>query len=127
MERFWTLKYLQQNGITELTATTFKEGPQGILVRADDLPLVLPVLGAQGLARGARVRVRLGAIDEITLDVSGTVIEQLDAVPAASADEGVEEDEDEAAAGPIAIAVDMDEAEAPAIPTSTASADNPTP
>jgi len=127
MERFWTLKYLQQNGITELTATTFKEGPQGILVRADDLPLVLPVLGAQGLARGARVRVRLGAIDEITLDVSGTVIEQLDAVTAASADEGVEEDEDEAAAGPIAIAVDMDEAEAPAIPTSTASADNPTP
>ena len=127
MERFWTLKYLQQNGITELTATTFKEGPQGILVRADDLPLVLPVLGAQGLARGARVRVRLGAIDEITLDVSGTVIEQLDAVPAASADEGAEEDEDEVAAGPIAIAVDMDEAEAPAIPTSTASADNPTP
>jgi len=128
MERFWTLKYLQQNNITELTATTFKEGPAGsFLVRADTLPLVLPVLGAQGLARGARVRVRLGAIDEITLDVSGTVIEQLDAVPAASADEGAEEDEDEVAAGPIAIAVDMDEAEAPAIPTSTASADNPTP
>ena len=127
MERFWTLKYLQQNHITELTATTFKEGPQGILVRADTLPLVLPVLGAQGLARGARVRVRLGAIDEITLDVSGTVIEQLDVVPAASADDTSEEDEDEVAAGPIAIAVDMDETDTPAVPTSAASADNPTP
>ena len=128
MERFWTLKYLQQNNITELTATTFKEGPAGsFLVRADDLPLVLPVLGAQGLARGARVRVRLGAIDEITLDVSGTVIEQLDVVPAASADDTSEEDEDEVAAGPIAIAVDMDETDTPAVPTSAASADNPTP
>ena len=128
MERFWTLKYLQQNHITELTATTFKEGPAGsFLVRADTLPLVLPVLGAQGLARGARVRVRLGAIDEITLDVSGTVIEQLDVVPAASADDTGEEDEDEVAAGPIAIAVDMDETDTPAVPTSAASADNPTP
>jgi exoribonuclease-2 len=128
MERFWTLKYLQQNHITELTATTFKEGPAGsFLVRADTLPLVLPVLGAQGLARGARVRVRLGAIDEITLDVSGTVIEQLDVVPAASADDTSEEDEDEVAAGPIAIAVDMDETDTPAVPTSAASADNPTP
>jgi exoribonuclease-2 len=59
MERFWTLKYLEQHGITELTATVFKEGPGGSwLVRADDLPLVFPVLGAQGLPRGARLRVR---------------------------------------------------------------------
>ena len=75
MERFWTLKHLEQAGITELTATLFKDN----LVRADTLPLVLPVLGADGLPRGAHVRVRLGAIDEITLDVSGTVIERLDA------------------------------------------------
>jgi hypothetical protein len=51
MERFWTLKYLHQQGITELTATAFREG----LVRADDLPLVLPVMGANNLPRGARV------------------------------------------------------------------------
>ena len=120
MERFWTLKYLQQNNITELTATTFKEGPAGsFLVRADTLPLVLPVLGAQGLARGARVRVRLGEIDEITLDIGGTVIEQLDVV-ASTAPES-EDDEDDSAAGPIAIAVDMDEAE-PATPAEPAAA-----
>jgi hypothetical protein len=39
---------------------------------------VFPVLGAQGLTRGARLRVRLGEVDEIALDVSGTVIERLD-------------------------------------------------
>lgn len=101
MERFWTLRYLQQQGITELTGTLFKEG----LLRADALPLVLPVTGAQTLPRGAAVRVRLGAIDEITLDVSASVIERLDQAPAAPDDE-----EDDAVAGPIAIAVDVDEA-----------------
>ena len=108
MERFWTLKYLQQHAITELTATVIKEGMGGgLLVRADDLPLVFPVLGVTGLPRGAHVRVRLGEIDEIALDVSGTLIERLDS-DAAAADDGAEDDE-EAVAGPIAIAVDMNE------------------
>lgn len=108
MERFWTLKYLQQHAITELTVTVIKEGMGGgLLVRADDLPLVFPVLGVTGLPRGAHVRVRLGEIDEIALDVSGTLIERLDS-DAAAADDGAEDDE-EAVAGPIAIAVDMNE------------------
>jgi len=111
MERFWTLKYLEQQGITELVATTFKEGFGGSwLVRADELPLVFPVLGAQGLTRGARLRVKLGEIDEISLDVSGTVIERLDVAPA-PVDE-TDEDEEEVSAGPIAIAVDVNEADA---------------
>ena len=106
IERYWTLKYLQQNGITELTATAFKDN----LVRADDLPLVLPALGAMGLPRGARVRVRLGEIDEITLDISGTVIERLDLVAETSLGGTEDDDEgDEMAAGPISIAVDVNE------------------
>ena len=110
IERYWTLKYLQQNGITELTATSFKDN----LVRADELPLVLPAMGAQGLPRGARVRVKLGEIDEITLDISGTVIERLDDDTAAQADAPEEngEDDEDMAAGPISIAVDMSEPEA---------------
>ena len=113
MERFWTLKYLQQNGITEITATVFKEG----MVRADDIPLVLPVVGGASLPRGAHVRVKLGDIDEITLDIVGTVVERLDA-PAddgQEADAGVDgddgADDEEVSAGPIAIAVDINEAE----------------
>jgi exoribonuclease-2 len=108
MERFWTLKYIQQNSLTEITGTVFKEN----MVRADDMPLVLPVLGAKDLPRGAHVRVKLGEIDEITLDVMGTVVERLDAVQETAADESPEEDDDEPVAGPIAIAVDMSETEA---------------
>jgi exoribonuclease-2 len=114
IERYWTLKYLQQNGITELVATSFKDN----LVRADELPLVLPATGALGLPRGAKVRIKLGEIDEITLDITGAVMERLD-VPADAANEEaeIEEDDDTAAAGPIAIAVDVNEPaeESPAV------------
>ncbi len=113
MERFWTLKYLQQNAITEINATVFKEN----MVRADELPLVLVVAGAQGLARGVRLRVRLGSIDEVSLDVTGTVLVRLDAstvtdntAPNGDADD--DEVDDGGAAGPIAIAVDMNDADA---------------
>ncbi len=123
MERFWTLKYVEQNGITELNATVFKEGPGGsFLVRADDIPLVFPVLGAQNLPRGARLKVKLGEVDEITLDIHGTVIERLDD-PADTSDDGPVEDseaeDDDSVAGPIAIAVDVNEApaESPAAAT----------
>ena len=113
MERFWTLKYLQQNSITEISAILFKEN----MVRADDLPLVLPVLGASGLPRGAHLRVKLGAINELTLDLSGTVRERLDALPSdqeAALDDDSEDDS--AVAGPIAIAVEVSESEASASP-----------
>ena len=113
MERFWTLKFLQQNGISEITATVLKEN----MVRADDMPLVLPVMGAANLPRGARVRVKLGDVDEITLDIAGTVVERLDA-PGDEAidkpDESPQEGDDEPSAGPIAIALDMSEPEAAA-------------
>ncbi len=120
MERFWTLKYLQQNDISEITATVFKEN----MVRADDMPLVLPVMGAANLPRGARVRVKLGDIDEISLDIAGTVVERLD-VPdddGANEEEGCADDDGEPVAGPIAIAVDMNEAEASAADAAVATA-----
>ena len=94
------------------------------LVRADDIPLVFPVLGAQNLPRGARLKVKLGEVDEITLDLHGTVLERLDDPTDASDDAPLEDDgDDEAVAGPIAIAVDVNEADTP----TNANADNPTP
>ncbi len=111
MERFWTLKYLQQNNITELNATLFKEN----MVRADDLPLVLPVMGANNLERGAKVTIKLGDINLMTLDVSGTVTDirvaahvgdmQVDDAAADESEDGSEE------MGALSIAVDLDEAE----------------
>lgn len=104
MERYWTLKHLQQAQIGELTATLFKDN----LVRADTLPLVLPVMGAEGLPRGAHVRVRLGAIDEITLDISGTVIERIDQ-PVDDTTEDDSGEDDDALASPLALAINLDE------------------
>ncbi len=114
MERFWTLKYVQQQGLAELEATIVNHYNGVVMVRADRLPLVLPVLGAQDLPRGARVRVRLGEIDEITLDVHGTVTERLDTPADAAAPDAADEvgdDDDEPVAGPIAIAVDLSESD----------------
>jgi exoribonuclease-2 len=122
MERFWTMQYLRQNGITELEASVFKEN----MVRADTLPLVLPVMGAQNLPRGARVRVKLGEMDLITLDINGTVVERLDVPVAGDAaatetvDAEADEGEDDEVAGPIAIAVDVSE-------SPDSSSDNPAP
>jgi exoribonuclease-2 len=118
MERFWTLQYLKQENITEVVASLVKEMAGGSwLVRADNLPLMLTVMGASGLMRGDKVKVQLGAIDAMALDVSGTVIEKIITEHSeaegseASLDEGIE-DLDEAATGPIAIALNVNEAPA---------------
>jgi exoribonuclease-2 len=104
MERYWTLQYVRQNDIQEIDATIIKDGG---LVRADTLPLVFPVMGADNLARGRRVRVRLGSLDDISLEVSGTVVGMLDAPQASSEDS---DDEDDAIlATPVALAIDLNE------------------
>ena len=81
-------------------------------MRADTLPLVLPVMGTEGLPRGAHVRVRLGTIDDITLEVHRTVIERLDLpVDDVPPDAGEEDDGDDGLASPLALAIDVDEAD----------------
>jgi exoribonuclease-2 len=115
MERFWTLQYLQQHKITELPATVFKVFPgQPPMARADHLPLVLPVMGASDLPRGAQVLLRLSEIDDISLDISGqllSVLNSSDASSDASHDAQAMDDDDDTPAGPIAIAVDVNEAQ----------------
>ena len=108
IERFWTLRWLQQNGLAdhgELTATVMKEG----LVRADDLPLVFRALGCETLPRGSHVKVRITGLDEMTLDVHATLIERLDEAAVAAEPEG-DEDELEAAAAPLTLAIDLSDA-----------------
>jgi exoribonuclease II len=107
MERYWTLRAVQQRGLTELTATVMKDG----LARADDLPLVLPVLGAKELPRGAQIRVRLGEIDFIALEMSGALLERLD-VDAQDEDAKPMVDDledDDAVLTTVAIAMDVNE------------------
>jgi len=117
MERYWTLRYLRQHGITELEAAFLKDN----LVRAETLPLVFAVLGTDGLQRGERVRVRLGAIDELTLEVTGTVIERLgDTEPVAEVEDTLEGEPDDALAAPLTIAVAVDDGETDAGPQGAA-------
>jgi len=107
MERYWTLQYLNQNAVTELVGTVFKDN----MFRADNLPLVLPIMGAQGLPRGAQVRVRLGVPDLITLDINGTVVERLDLDGSDAAGADLPDDgEDDMVGGPIALAIDLADA-----------------
>ena len=104
IERFWTLRWLQQNGVTELTAAVMKDG----LVRADTLPLVFKALGCESLERGTHVKVRITGIDEMTLDVHASLMTRLDDVVADETEIEAEEDEaDEAPAGALTLAIDL--------------------
>jgi exoribonuclease-2 len=112
MERFWTLRCLEQQGVGEISATLFKEG----LARADEWQLVLPVLGAGQLPRGAHLLLRLSSIDTMTLEVSGTLLRRLDGDDAALAsvpeqagqeDEGEDGEDEGQVGGPIHIAMDL--------------------
>ncbi|MEN9420313.1 MAG: hypothetical protein RI988_3934, partial [Pseudomonadota bacterium] len=127
VERYWTIRWLEQNGVAELEATVVKEG----LVRADTLPLVLGATGIDGLPRGSRVRVRLTGSDLLTLDVWSALVARLDAgaSPGSPEPASAEDDEDLATAGPLSLAIDLSDAEqgasgvasgetAPAAPTS---------
>jgi exoribonuclease II len=103
IERYWTLRYLAQNSIEEIPASVMVNG----LVRCETLPLVLPATGAQGLARGTRVMVRVAASDLLTLDVHASVSAQLASVAAETAEEGEAEVEDVEIAGPLTLAIDL--------------------
>jgi exoribonuclease-2 len=106
IERYWTLKHLEQDGITELDAAVMKDG----LVRADTLPLVFRALGAETMPRNARVRVRITGTDLLTLDLHANVLARIDD-PTTEADDApeIEDPADEAgdSAGPLTLAIDL--------------------
>lgn len=107
MERFWTLRHLEQSGLSQLDAQVMNDK----LVRADGLPLVMNTLGAQGLPRGTRVRVGLGQIDLIGLEVTAQVLERLDHDQPELVTEDTDWDEESSAsAGGLKLAMTLDDA-----------------
>jgi exoribonuclease II len=110
MERFWTLQHVRQQRLTTLVASVIKVGPdQPTVVRAETLPLVLSVTAA-GLQRGQRVRLQLGQVDDIALDITATVLEVMPEDGPADAHQAEEIDEDEmTAAGPLTVDIDPTE------------------
>lgn len=107
IERYWTLRHVEQAGLAELDAAVMKDG----LVRAEALPLVFRVPGTENLPRGSRVRARVTGIDLLQLELYASLAARLDE-PAAAAEEDAAEDETEAVGG-LQIALTLDEGEAP--------------
>ncbi|MFN6997897.1 MAG: ribonuclease catalytic domain-containing protein, partial [Aquincola tertiaricarbonis] len=107
IERYWTLRWLEQNGVTELEAAVMKDG----LVRADTLPLVFRANGCEQLPRGAHVRVRITGMDLLTLDLHAQLVTRLDdAVAEVAAETDAEVDEEVQEAAPLSLAIDLGDA-----------------
>ena len=107
IERYWTLRWLEQNGLGEINAAVMRDG----LVRADTLPLVFRVPDTDSLPRGTHVRVRIAACDLLTLEVHATLVARLDDEPPTAPEPDAEEDE-AASAGALTLAIDLDDAQA---------------
>ena len=115
IERYWTLQWLAQQGLTELDASVMKDG----LVRAEALPLVFKALGCESLPRGTQVRVRITGSDALTLEVHASLLARLDLAAGQGPSDAAEpeddsDSDDEAAAAPLALAIDLGEP-APAV------------
>ena len=100
MERYWCLRWLQQQASMEFTAQVLREE----LVRLEAIPLVLR-LPAQAvladLAPGTRVQLAIERIDLFDLDVRAQVLRALDGLAAETEMPG-ENNHDDAADGPAA-------------------------
>jgi exoribonuclease-2 len=107
IERFWTLRWLQQNDVTELEAAVMKDG----LVRADTLPLVFRATGTESLPRGARVRVRIAGIDLLTLELHAGLLARIEdgGVLAAAALAEPEAEDESPDAGALRLAIDIED------------------
>ena len=79
MERYWCLRYLEQENISRLEASVIRES----LVRIDSVPLILRVPSLPSLAPATRVLVTISKIDYLELNCAC----QFDAVLATEAEQ----------------------------------------
>jgi len=83
MERYWCLRWLQQQGVTRTTAHVLRDD----LVRFAHAPLVARVGGMPTLARGAEVELDILGVDEFALEPDLRFVGQIASEPAAASDE----------------------------------------
>jgi len=76
MERFWCLRWLQQQQITTCTATVLKED----LIRLNNAPLVARLAGLPQLGRGQQIELHITGVDELALELEARYVSLLDAV-----------------------------------------------
>ena len=83
MERYWCLRWLQQQGLNEVDATVRREQ----LVKVDHLPLMVRVPSAPtDLLPGQRVRLAVEQIDLLAPEVTCRFLSVLEAAPEAAAE-----------------------------------------
>jgi exoribonuclease-2 len=80
MERFWCLRWLQQQQITTCTATVIKED----LIRLNNAPLVARLAGLPQLGRGQQIELQITGADELALELEARYVSLIDAVVEAS-------------------------------------------
>jgi len=73
LERYWMLRWMQQENIQEVTASVIRED----LVRFDSLPLVTRAPSVLGAAPGARVRLAISSIDLLDINFHAELMETL--------------------------------------------------
>ena len=90
MERYWCLRWLQQEQIAEIDATVRREQ----LVKLDRLPLLLRVPSLPELAPGQRVRLVIEDLDELTLELNCRYLETLATASATASEDEPQEGAD---------------------------------
>jgi exoribonuclease-2 len=107
MERYWCLRWLQQENARQVDAVVLKDE----VLRLVDIPLVIRLPGMPQTARGAQVRLDILRWDEVDLTVEARLLEVLNVVT----DIGEEElEDDNEAALETADALDVAEEQTPA-------------
>lgn len=74
MERFWCMRWLQQQQISECEATVLKED----LVRLSHAPLIVRLGGMPALDRGQRIKLKINSFDELALEMDCQFIESIE-------------------------------------------------
>ena len=90
MERYWTLRWLQQQQITRTTAHVLRDD----LVRLAHAPLVARVGGMPALARGAEVEIDIMGVDELALEPDLRFVRDIPPEPVAPAPLSADTDEE---------------------------------
>lgn len=80
LERYWMLRWLMQENITEVTASVIRDD----LVRFESLPMVTRAPSVMGVAPGAWVRLALSGIDLLDISFHAELLETLAAPPDSS-------------------------------------------
>ncbi|MFZ6655329.1 ribonuclease catalytic domain-containing protein [Undibacterium sp. TJN19] len=88
MERYWCLRWLDQNESRQVEAVVLKDE----VLRLVEIPLIIRLPGMPQMARGAQVRLDILRWDEIDLTVEARLLELLSTVTELDEDEEMEEE-----------------------------------